>query len=130
MFIPYKIGHVGIIPWQELVLSAGSSADLVLDVGMALTASAVATGTTAPKFISMARLTIPRNESARVPVIPADADVIFETQLSEASASIAVGTKYTIDTTGGMITSTSTSGVAEVLGFDGTAKGSKVRVKF
>ena len=128
--MPYKIGHVGIIPWQELELTAGASAAIELSVGTAMTASGIATGTTAPKYISMSTQKIEANETAKVPVIPADADVIFETVLSADSASIAVGTKYTIDTTGGMITATSTSGVAEVVSFDGKAKGDKVRVRF
>jgi hypothetical protein len=41
-----------------------------------------------------------------------------------------VGTKYTIAADGEMITATTESGVAEVMSYDGTAMGSKVRVRF
>lgn len=127
MFMPYKIGHVGIIPWQELPAAAG---DVKVGMAMVMTGGKLtkAGATTAPTHICMCTKTAEAGEL--IPVLPADADVIFETVLSEASSGIAVGTKYTIDATGGKITATSTSGVAEVVSFDGTAKGSKVRVKF
>ena len=57
-------------------------------------------------------------------------ETVYETELSVASASIAKGAKYTIDTTGGMITATTDGGVAEVVDYDGTTAGSKVRVRF
>lgn len=53
----------------------------------------------------------------------------FETALSVAATGIKVGGKHTIDTTGSLITATTTDGVAEVVTFDGTAAGSRVVVR-
>lgn len=65
-----------------------------------------------------------------IPVLRVSDEVIYETALSEASASIAKGAKYTLSSDGLKITATTTSGVAEVVSWDGKAQGDKVRVRF
>ena len=65
-----------------------------------------------------------------LPVERVRPETVYETELSALSASIKVGKKYTLDGDAEKITATDTSGVAEVVSFDGTAAGSKVRVRF
>lgn len=89
----------------------------------------LATGPTKPTYIAETDIAA-TTAGEHVPVTRVDGDLIYETQLSVASADIAVGAKYTIDATGGKITATATAGVAEVTSFDGTAAGSYVRVRF
>ena len=70
-----------------------------------------------------------------LPVTAAEAvavskDVIYQTELTAAYAGIAAGAKVTISSNGLGITATTTSGVAEIVDWDGTAVGSPVRVRF
>lgn len=65
-----------------------------------------------------------------VPCVEVLPDMEFETTLSAAGTSLAVGNKVTISADGLQVTATTTDGVAEITGMDGTAVGSKVAVKF
>ncbi len=128
MFIPH-IWHKGAEPWEGHP-AAGA---LALEVGTALVLTsgklAKATGTKRPEFICMQKVE-QTTDGQLVHVERVREETVYETELSVASASIAKGAKYTIDTTGGMITATTDSGVAEVVDYDGTTAGSKVRVRF
>ena len=127
MFLPYSYDHTKPDAFEYLPAAAGS-----VEVGMALAFSGgklqKVSGTTKPEYLCMADLTAEAGET--IPVIRVSDDTIYETELSADSASIALGTKYTIDATGTMITATSASGVAEVVAFDGKTAGAKVRVRF
>lgn len=119
-----KDGHV---PFEYMQAGA-----LTLEIGTALTVTAgklaLATATTAPTYISQFLGTTVDGDI--IPVTRVQSEMIYETELSVASADIAVGKKYTIDATGGKITATDTGGVAEVTALEGTAVGSKVLVRF
>jgi hypothetical protein len=104
-------------------------------VGMALTQTngnlAIATGTTAPTYISMCERSSACTAGDIIPVIRVQKDMIFETTNSAAFTSINRGDKVTLhDTSGMQVTATTTSGVAEVVYFSGTATGSTVHVRF
>ena len=108
--------------------------DITVAVGDALSVAAgghavKATGTTAPTHISVTAKTV-AVDGDTVGAVRITDGMVFETSLAEASASIAVGTKYTIDTSGSKITSTSTSGVCEVVSFDGKAAGDRALIRF
>ena len=128
MFIPH-IWHKGVEPWEIQPETAG----LTLKVGHALALSGgklvLAKGTTKPEFICMEDAAATTADQM-IHVERVRAETVYETELSVASASIAAGTKYTIDTAGEKITATTDSGVAEVVDYDGTAAGDKVRVRF
>lgn len=128
MFIPH-IWHKGAEPWELKPAAAG----LTLHAGTALVLTggklAKATGATKPLFICMQDCAATVADQL-IHVERVRPETVYETELSAASTSIAAGNKYTIDTTGEMITATTTDGVAEVVNFDGTAIGSKVRVRF
>lgn len=128
-FIPHTHDDGQPKPFEYLPAGAG----LALEPGTALVFAsgvlALATGATKPTYICQAK--IEATEAGQtVPVIRVDGDCVFETELSEASTGIARGEKYTIDATGGKLTATAEGGVAEVVCFEGTATGSKVRVRF
>lgn len=103
-------------------------------IGMALTQAsgnlAVAAGATAPTYISMCDRETACVAGEIIPVIRVQKDMIFETTFSAAATSIKLGSKVTVNTDGLQVTATTTDGVAEVIGMDGTAAGSTVRVRF
>ena len=86
-------------------------------------------GTTKPEFIAMQAVTSAPS-GTRIPVIRVSDDTVYETTLQAEYSAIAKGLKQTIHTDGLQITTTTTSGVAEIIDWDGTAAGSKVRVRF
>lgn len=128
MFIPHTYDDGQPMPFEKLPVTG----DLAIGVGTALYVTggklALATGTQAPTYIS--RVVRDATTDGEYIEVERVADkVIYETELSVDSASIAIGTKYTIDATGGKITATTTSGVAEVVNFDGKTAGDLVRVR-
>lgn len=101
-------------------------------VGDALTvaeggAAVKATGSTVPTHVSVTERAV-TEEGEVIGAVRIDDGMTFETELSVDSASIAVGAKYTIDSTGAMITATE-GGPCEIVTFDGTAAGDRVVVR-
>ena len=128
MFFPHKWQNQS-EPWELQPVKNG----LALEPGVAMAYSGgvltKATGATAPTHICMEK--VENTETGQmIHVERVRPETEYETELSVASASIAVGGKYTIDANGEKITATTESGVATVTSFDGTAAGSKVRVRF
>ena len=103
-------------------------------VGMALTQTtgqlALATGETAPTYISMCEKDSECTAGDIIPVIRVGKDIILETAFADAATSIELGDKVTLHTDGLQVTATTTNGVAEVVYMDGTASGSMCRVRF
>lgn len=103
-------------------------------LGMALTVSAgklaVATGTTRPAYISMTEAYSAVTAGTVIPVIRVSEDIIYETENSVSFAAVTVGSKVTLDSTGTKVTATTEGGVAEIVGIEGTAAGSKIHVRF
>lgn len=129
----FKIHKIddGHIPGIEY-LPAGA---ITPKVGMALYQSsgnlAIATGTTAPTYISMCEKATACTAGDLIPVIRVNHDMVFETNFSATATSIKLGDKVTLHATDGMqVTATTTSGVAEVVYMDGTASGDMCRVRF
>lgn len=89
---------------------------------------AVAGGTVKPQFIAQHTGTIDGTQVIAVEKIKES--TIYETTCSAAFTSIKIGNKVTTGTDGLTVTATTESGVATVVGFDGTAIGSKVLVRF
>ena len=126
MFTVYSRDVSDAIPMESI------PATIAVKVGDALIfssgAAALATGTSAPVYISAAA-SAASDTARQIPVIRVDKATVYQTKLSEASAAIAAGTKYTRATTGDSISATATGGVAEVVSFDGKAEGDFVRVR-
>ena len=103
-------------------------------VGMALVQTsgnlALASGTTAPAYISMCERETACTAGELIPVVRVQKDIIFGVPAQAAMTSVKLGDKVTIYTDGLQVTATTTSGVAEVVGMDGTAAGSTVLVRF
>lgn len=103
-------------------------------IGMALTQSAgnlaLCTGANTPKYISMCEREEALTAGDIIPVVRVLPDMVFETKAQAALTSVKYGDKVTIHTDGLQITATTTSGVAEIIDYDGTAVGSAVRVRF
>lgn len=103
-------------------------------VGLALALSggllAVASGTTAPAYISLCEKDSACAAGDIIPVARVNHDMTFETSFSASATSIKLGDKVTISADGEQVTATKTDGVAEVVYMDGTAKDSMCRVRF
>lgn len=104
-------------------------------VGMALTQTggklAIATGTTAPKYISMIEKGSACEAGDIIPVLRVLPGLVFDTTFSAAATSLNLGDKVTLHASSGMqVTATTASGVAEVVEMDGTASGDHCRVRF
>ena len=119
----------GYIPSWEY-LPAGAITPVV---GMALYQNAgnlaLASGTTKPTYVSMTERTAALTAGDIIPVVQVNEDIIWKTEWSAAATSIKRGQKVTIATDGLRVTATTTGGVAQVVDFDGTAVGDKVRVR-
>ena len=128
MFTPH-IMPKGVDPWELQPAGTG----LTLHVGTALVLAegklAKCGATAKPTFVCMADAASTK-AGQMVPVMRVLPDTVWETELSVISAGIQPGKKYTLDSSAEKITATDASGVAEVVSFDGTAAGSKVRVRF
>lgn len=129
MFLPEIWHNSESEPWELQPAANG----LALHVGTALAFSSgnlvKATGGTKPAFVCMEEVTTTK-AGQKIHVERVRPATVYETTLSVASASIARGAKYTIDTSGEKITATTDSGVAEVVNFDGKEAGDKVRIRF
>lgn len=128
MFQPYKrnggtdnLEYLEVTTGETVVLGEA----LVQSSGLLTKCGATAV----PKYIAMGGVTSAPAGTV-IPVLRVSDEVIYETELSVDSASIAKGAKYTLSTDGLAITATATSGVAEVVGFGGKAAGDRVLVKF
>ena len=128
MFYPEKWVRSQTEPWEQQPAGAGDTfkvgTALKLDGGVL----AVCSGTDKPGFICMADVTAGK-EGRMVPVERVREATVYETELSADCAGIARGQKYNIDANGEKLTAT-TGGSAEVVDFDGTKAGDKVRVRF
>ena len=106
---------------------------IVPKAGMALTMTggklAVASGAAVPRYISMIEKGEALTDGDIIPVMRVLPDMIFETTFQAAASAVAPGAKVTLHTDGLQVTAT-TGGAAEVVSMDGTAAGSKVRVRF
>ena len=128
-FIPHTYDDGQCRPFETLPVTGSIAVDVGTGLTMTAGKLALATGTTAPSYISMtARAATVDGEMIAVERV--GKDLVYETSLSVDSASIARGAKYTISADGNQITATTTSGVAEVVAYDGTTAGSKVRIRF
>lgn len=103
-------------------------------VGMALTVSsgklAVASGTTAPSYISMCERETACTAGELIPVIRVGKDMILETMLSADGSAVSIGDKVTLHTDGMKVTATKTGGVAELVYMDAPDVGAMCRVRF
>lgn len=104
-------------------------------VGMALIQTtgnlAIATGTAKPTYISLVERSSACSAGELIPVMRVTEDLVFETTFSASASSIKLGNKVTLHASSGLqVTATTTSGVAEVVGMEGTASGSKCLVRF
>ena len=129
----FKIHYVddGHVPSIEYLPAEG----LKPAVGMALVLAGgklvAAKAAVKPTYISMCEKDAACAAGEVIPVIRVVPGTVYETEFSAAATSIKLGDKVTLHATDGMsVTATTTDGVAEVVGMDGTAVGAAVRVRF
>lgn len=102
--------------------------------GMALVQSGgllvAATGATKPTYISLCEREDACTEGEQIPVLRVQPDIVFETGFGADASAVSKGDKVTLSDDGMQVTATTTGGVAEVVGMDGTDAGDAVRVRF
>lgn len=103
-------------------------------IGLLLTMSggqlAIASGTTQPSYVSLCTMSEAATAGDIIPVTRILPDMVFATTWSVAASSVKIGDKVAISADGLEVTATTTGGVAEVVGMDGTAIGDTVYVRF
>lgn len=129
MFKVYKTDDGRNAPIEYLPCSA-----ITPKLGMALTMSGgklvTASGTTMPTYICMREEAAVVTAGTIIPVIRVSKDIIFETVSTASFASVALGSKVTVDSTGMKVTATTGDTGAEVVGIEDTAAGGKIHVRF
>lgn len=128
-FIPHVYDRGNPDPFEYLEVTASETIALGEALKFASGKLTKCSGTTTPEYIAMKAVTS-APAGTKIPVIRVQPGTVYETALSAAFAAIAKGVKVTIDSDGTGLTATTTSGVAEIVDFDGTASGSKVRCRF
>ena len=117
-------------PWEAVEANEGLTALIGSALKIEEGKAALCAATDKPEFICMQDIT-DADAGAAVHVIRVNENTVYETQLEAETASLTVGEKYVITADADAKLGNSTaSGVAEVVSFDGTAAGSRVRVKF
>lgn len=128
MFLPYSFddSQYDAFEYHEAAENLELTVGMLLrfDGGKLITAS----GTQTPEYISMTGgHTTAAGE--KIAVMRVTHEAVYETELETANTALACGEKYTITTDGASISAT-TGGSAQVVGFDGTDVGARVRVRF
>ena len=128
MFYPHTSDTGAAQPWEYLPAAAGTyKAGQLLKVSSGKLAALSAASTTTPPYLCMADITVTDGEN--VPVIRVADDAIYETKLSAAAASAAIGSKLEVST-GGLQVDATAAGTFEVVFLAGTAAGDTVRGRF
>ena len=105
-------------------------------LGMALTVNAsgqlaIATGTTAPSYISMFDAETAVAAGTEIPVVRVNKRTIYKTTLSASGTSLKIGNKVTLHASDGMrVTATTADGVAEIVDIIDSGSGGEVCVRF
>ena len=126
MFIPH-IYHKSVEPWELQPAAAG----LALKVGHALTLTdgklGLAAAAAKPQYICMQDCAATA-DGQMIHVEKVREETVYETELAAANAALEIGGKYNIEE--GETINATAGGSAEVVSFDGTDAGAKVRVRF
>ena len=133
-FLIHSVDDNRVLGLEYLPLEYLPCSAITPKVGMALVQTggnlALASGTTAPTYISMCERETACTAGEMIPVVRVQKDIIFGVPAQAAMTSVKLGDKVTIHTDGMKVTATTASGVAEVVGMEGTAAGSTVLVRF
>jgi hypothetical protein len=90
----------------------------------------MATGTTAPTYISATQRSAACADGEIIPVTRVGSDIIYEVDNRVSMSSVKAGSKVTLHTDALTLTTTTTGGVAEIVSMDGTAAGDTAYVRF
>ena len=127
-FIPHNIeGGATTLEYQP-------AAAIAPKIGLALAWSsgklAICGATATPDYICMTETSAAVTAGTLIPVIPVNCHITFAVPAQAAMTSVNFGDKVTIHTDGLQITATKTSGVAKIVGQEGTAVGDIQYVRF
>lgn len=126
-FLPYTYGPGNTTPFEYLEASALGEVEPGLALKVDKGKLAKIGASEKPVYIGMMRGTVADGDV--IPVIRVFETTVFETTNSVANTSAKVGAKYTVDSTGTMITAT-TGGAAELVRIGDTAKDGTMYVRF
>lgn len=128
-FIPHTIEGGGTLPFEMQPAAA-----ITPKIGLALVFSggklAICGATAVPEYICMTESDSAVGAGTMIPVIRVNHRVVFSVPATAAMTSVALGSKVTLHTDGLQVTATTASGVAEIVGREGTDVGSAQYVRF
>lgn len=128
MFTPYARDTAGALPWEYYPAAAGTYvAGQLLKISNGQLAAVSTASTTTPPYLCMADATV--EAGGMLPVVRVKHDTVFETTLSAAAESAAVGAKLQV-AAGGLQANAATAGSFELVWAEGTEAGSTVRGRF
>lgn len=127
MFMPHTYDS-SLQPWEYHPAAAGTyKVGQALKIAGGKVAATGAALTTTPPYICMAETTVEDGEA--LPVLRTKHDIVFETTLSAAAESAAIGSKLQVSADG-LTVDAATAGSFEVVYLEGTAVGNVVRGRF
>ena len=112
------------LPCGAIVPKAGMA------MKMATGKLAAAGATDAPTYICMQTRQTACTDGELIPVVRVLPDMIFGTSFSVAAGTVKLGDKVTLSADSMQVTATTVSGVAEVVGMEGTDAGAVCMVRF
>lgn len=128
-FIPHTIEGGGTLP-----IEMQPAAAITPKIGLALVYSAgklaVCGATAVPEYICMTESDTALAAGTMIPVIRVNHRVVFSVPATASMDAVALGSKVTLHTDGMQVTATTTSGVAEIVGREGTGAGAAQYVRF
>lgn len=129
MFLTHQKDRPGTEPLVQLDPTVGESYVVGELLKMSSGKATKASGTDSPAYICVSVLATAA-DGDRLEAVRIQKDIIYATALSAAGTALVIGDKVTVATDGLRVTATTTSGVAEIVGMEGTASGSTVYVRF
>ena len=128
MFRPHTSNNGAVLPFEYLPAAAGAyEAGQLLNVTAGKLTKISDACKTTPAYLCMGKHTVADGEN--LPVTRIGDDVIYETELSAAAETAAVGTKLEVSA-GGLAADAAAEGTFEVVFLEDTAEGSVVRGRF
>ncbi len=116
----HKYDQISSTPLEYIVKTAAEA--IVPGEGLVITSGAATkvAATATPTYISQGKSAA--TDTASIPVIRVNPDMIFAAPLSADGAALVVGSTVTIHTDGVSVTATTTNGVFEIVGFSTSAQ--------
>ena len=134
-FLPYKVdgsNRPQALEYKTMASSQTPKVGLALKYGSSTTAGklVLCSGATKPEYICMTERAAALSADELIPVLRINPDMVFAAPAQASISSVKEGASVTIHSDGLQVTATTDSGVAEIVGREGTGAGDIQYVRF